>query len=338
MKNKYKIIILSLVICIVASSCNYNKKNNEISEINTIGNTTNNIINGGYMAKQGDWVYYYYSGGIFNIGRGLYKSTIDNKNTKKITSGEISNINVIGNWIYYVKCIEKKGPQGNIIKESNLYKIKNDGTQNDIILKNCNFINIINNSIYYSVSVDSIGYEKNNIKNYSLKNEVGYIYKANIDGSNKVKLVSKNTEFYLITKQYIYYALDKGVYRINIDGTNEIKILLSEVSRLIEDGNNIYYISNEISSKGEIYKINYDGDKILKIMDKQQQSIEIGTVKNYMFFISSNFDVYQINKDGSCKINISKQVPNGASNLYTFNSDVFAYSSKEKKIIKLSTK
>lgn len=79
---------------------------------NILGNTYYNIISGGLVSSQEDWIYY------SNIKDGglLYKTNLNQEEEIKIVDDEAYNINISGDWIYYQ------------IKGSGIYRIKTSGT------------------------------------------------------------------------------------------------------------------------------------------------------------------------------------------------------------------
>ena len=63
--------------------------------VNTIGNTPGNIVNGGYVAQQGDWIYYC----NVSLGYTLYKIRTDGSERTKLSDDSSLYINVIGDWV-----------------------------------------------------------------------------------------------------------------------------------------------------------------------------------------------------------------------------------------------
>jgi hypothetical protein len=85
--------------------------------VNEYGNTPGNIINGGYAAIQGDWIYY---NNASDDGK-LYKIKTDGSGRQKLNDDVSSYINVIGDWIYYTDDI------------GNICKIKTDGSERQLV-------------------------------------------------------------------------------------------------------------------------------------------------------------------------------------------------------------
>lgn len=49
---------LLVMLIILLSSCNSPSERPSVTEVNSVGNEINNILNGGYVAHQGDWIFY----------------------------------------------------------------------------------------------------------------------------------------------------------------------------------------------------------------------------------------------------------------------------------------
>lgn len=287
------------------------------SPINIHGNNTNNILNGGLVAQQGEWVYYYYPGNIFGIGEGLYKSKRDGSKKEKIISGNVSNINVIGEWIYYVIS------EGSPIEQQNLFKVKTNGSENILIQENCSNINAIKDRIFYSVFVDDIKYQKEAISDYPYKGENGNIYSMGVDGNKKVKLVSKNTYGFLISSGSIFYSDGNGIYKTDLYGRNEIKILSGRVTDYVVNNNYLYYVENE-----KIIRMNLLTKNSKIITTSSRRILTFIPYKNNIFFITNDSMLHKINNDGS---NI-KDIRNGLISIFSFDNVLYGWSTKGEKI------
>ena len=102
--------------------------------INTYGNSIGNLNNGGWAAGQGDWVYY----SAFDA---LYKMKSDGSETKKILDKSVHQMNVVDDWIYFM-----------LNFKDNVYRIKTDGSQQKLLLKNVSSFLVVNHKIYYTDS------------------------------------------------------------------------------------------------------------------------------------------------------------------------------------------
>ena len=100
------------------------QKYNELIASDIKGNTCGNLYNFGYVDRQGDWIYY--STLLFpNANLGLYKMRSDGTEKTKLCNYYCRNINVVGDWIYFMASDNKYF--------LHLYKIHTDGTDMEII-------------------------------------------------------------------------------------------------------------------------------------------------------------------------------------------------------------
>lgn len=121
------------------------------------------------------------------------------------------------------------------VNESGLLHYYNRYTKEKKSLKvsNINKLRIIDNSIFY----------------YSIDDKALFCYKNN----RHKKIVDGNIEKYEVIGNKIYYE-DKYLYRIDINGTNKEKINDSPIRVLISIENDVFYINNKDISA--LYKIN----------------------------------------------------------------------------------
>lgn len=101
-----------------------------IAEINTIGNTSANLVGGiletgtynafnSVIASQGDWIYY---ADYTNFSK-LCKMKSDGTGKTMISEDSVCGINVIGDWVYY----------RNLSDKDQLYKVRTDGSMRTIL-------------------------------------------------------------------------------------------------------------------------------------------------------------------------------------------------------------
>lgn len=114
-----------------------------------IGNSAGNIANGGRVAGQGNWNYYVYCNSIMKID--------DEGNTSKILSGaNASSLNLIGDWLYYGR-------------GSDIYKVRTDGTKNQLIVSNVYRDFFVADSSIYFIRKDPADESAYELASYSIK-------------------------------------------------------------------------------------------------------------------------------------------------------------------------
>lgn len=255
-------------------------------EVNEQGNTSSNILNLGYIDKEGEWIYY------SNIADGsqLYKSKLNGENETQICDDIPNYINAVGKWIYY----------SNVKDGFKIYKVKKDGTERTKLNNESSFwINVIGSWIYYGVR------EEDGQK----------LYKIKTDGSGK-KEISENKIYGLIIKDnWAYYSNESDnhkIYKVKLDGSEELKINDEESFLIDIIGNDIYY-QNYTKGK-KIYKMGTNGENNIKINDDNSQFMNISNQWIYYANANENFRLYKIKIDGSNKTKLNNE-PSGEINV-----------------------
>lgn len=189
---------------------------------------------------QGDYIYYHNYNGL---GEYVSKMKVDGTGAQEIGKSDIfeGEFALDGNYIYCnnggtvnkIKADAVSGDTGttiirkvrgplyiydgmiyygtnssDYISKFNLGRANEDGTGAlNLNVKNLNCVNFAGNSMYYSADENSI------------------LYKANLDGSNPVKIGQDINNFYILENQ-IYYinSSDNSWYKMNLDGSNHITL------------------------------------------------------------------------------------------------------------------
>lgn len=259
--------------------------------INTIGNSIGNIYNWGIYTMQGDWIYYNY---LYHHKIGLYKTNVNDWIEIKISDDMVhGNINVLGDWIYYLD-------EDN---ESKICKIKTDGTEKtQLVEAEVDLMLVEGDWIYYSTRFDDAKF-----------------YKIKTDGTQKTLISDNYTGYFDITDDWIYYTINNTseawyygpieLYRIKKDGTQNSKIMKDDKDHYFHYinvvGDWIYYTYG-IDRNHNIYKIKTDGTQNTKI--NSECSHRINVVGDWIYFQNYNDPsgrLYKIKTDGSCKTRLS---------------------------------
>ena len=105
---------------------------------NARGNTTGNIVNGGHVAQQGDWIYYL---NIDDDKKKIYKIRIDGSDRTRVNEDSSWLLNVVGDWIYYL----------NIDDDKKIYKVRTDGRgRTKVNDDRSGDLNVVGDWIYYA--------------------------------------------------------------------------------------------------------------------------------------------------------------------------------------------
>jgi hypothetical protein len=196
-----------------------------VDAMNTIGNSPGNSLNGGYLARQGNWVYY---ANPYD-GMKLYKSRLlGPKERLKLSNDKVSGINVVGEWVYYISHSQSH----------NLFKIRIDGTGekriNDVdsLYRNATSgienVCVMDGRIYYIAS--------------------GALRSITVDGMDRRKLADEiNIKFFAPSGEWFYYSkyVEDGLFRIWKNGTGKTRLREGAIQSFTVDRDLIYIIDKQ---------------------------------------------------------------------------------------------
>lgn len=291
------------------------------------GNSTGNIVNNAFVAKQGDWIYYWnqkdYS---------LCKEKIDGSNYTLLYPDGPKYINVVGDWIYY----------SNELDGNKLYKIKTDGTNRTKLTEEMSKeINVVDDWIYFQdnsgtelqkwdtldsgriFKMKTDGTNKQRISDdyssnicvvgksmyYSNHSDNKKLYKIDLTTLNKTKLSDDSVNYINVVNNWIYYYGSSGdnfsdIYKIKLDGSNKIRLSKPNgeptyASNLYVDSENIYYLNVGGYGTNSIYKMDFDGKHRSKIIDNV--GVNFNMLGDKIFFLNQldHNSIYFANNDGS---------------------------------------
>ena len=246
------------------------------------GNTNGNLLNGGMIAYQGEWLY-------FSSEGSLYKSKLDGSEIKIIykaeeNDGNIANIN-IDDELYFSAGNHEKG---------GLYRIKDDGSDVKKLVSDTGGgrqekVYVVGDWIYYDKK---------------------YILKKDGDGSDKKQIIeekSGSTETFSISDGYIYYVgmnynNEDCIYKLKMNTEAEkqeiYKRNVYDVS--VEDGW-IYYIDNHTGDKyGNLCRIGIDGTEGGEVIDETVVAYNIND--GWIYYIlkeNGKNELYKMKIDGT---------------------------------------
>ncbi|MDD4664319.1 MAG: DUF5050 domain-containing protein [Caldisericia bacterium] len=135
----YRCFVISIVLLIFGVSylgCKQNVPVNPEATSQNRGNSIGNLLNGGFVAQDQDWIYY----ASINP-QGLYKVPINGKKKQKVCDDIGSSINVLSDWIYY----------SNATDNSTIYKVKTDGSERQKLYDEpfSSYLNIAGDWLYF---------------------------------------------------------------------------------------------------------------------------------------------------------------------------------------------
>lgn len=245
-----------------------------------VGNTEGNIINGGLATQQNDWVYYFQydtsiTGPYQPNNSSIYKMKLDGSNKTKLITAYGSDLNIKGDWLYYINNNDKK-----------IYKVKTDGSSNQ---------RLSNETVLYDmIIVGDLIY---------VLDEYSSIMIYNLDGSYHGILWGSPRDF-VVYGNSIYFTHIGDNDSIWRTGSSNDK-LNNEPSYYINVyGNNIYFIDSE----NNICRISTSGGyKTLIGNDKVAPLTSFLVDDGWIYYSNTNDGgkLYKMKLDGSSKVKVS---------------------------------
>lgn len=195
-------------------------------QANTVGNAPNHLSdNRGYVAKQGDWLYYVTGNGY----RYLMKMKTDGSSQQMVDQHESGHIclNVVGDWIYFC---------GN-----GLWRVRTDGSGKELMSTlNAWFLFVVGDTGYFAV--EGIG-------DYTL-------YKIDLATGKTSVLKSsvQNLRYMAVQNDTLLYIGNFALYALQLrTGQEELIAALPDVWSILLQDNTLYYTA----ANGRLYALEY---------------------------------------------------------------------------------
>ncbi len=265
-----------------------------------VGNSSGNLINSGMAASKKGWIYFSNSS---DKGK-LYKVKMDGTGRVKISDDRVHDINVVDDWIYYInesdewkiyristdgskkqklthdRTLSNMVVVGNWMYFSNgsIHKVSTDGK---VVIKlvngNGNFLNVVGDWIYYSNSI--------------LDNE---LYRLKIDGSSAIKISDDKCAWINVSGDWVYYSnvSDEGkLYKVKTDGSEKLKLSDYPIALLNVNEDWAYYqgYSNKVYT---LEKLKLDGSAN-KMVFKKEFAISLNVVDDWVYYSYYLNDKYE---------------------------------------------
>ena len=268
------------------------------------GNNNSNVIYGGRVVKDGDWIYFSLdSTNLKQDSIGICKMKSDGSNFSILINEWSKCLNISSEYIYYIKTHD-----GWV--SGDIYRIRRDGTEETKILAGeYTSLLLIGNKLFFTCMSED---------NYAYK-----LYKMNIDGTHKELFLNERCDAnFLYSSGFVYTvmpiqqrdgSLDVTISKISINDSKQRKIIAHnvdiapaflELSSLYIYKNNIFFINNKDK---HVYSINVDGTSI-----KMLNNIDVDTMvisesgKIYCFSWDLGTTLYSFDLDGQNVKKISK--------------------------------
>lgn len=314
---KKTIIFCAVVIVIIIGGLGFLFRN-EIAGFfgfdEKIGSYGGNIVNGGLVAENDDYIFISSTSGK---DTGIFRKAKSDGELVKISDDTSGFINLKGSYVYYVNWSEN----------GKIYKMDFDGDDKEKVndFEQCEYLGFGEEGAFFEYAEQGNIYSpyrfENNFKDvvkinsddteglvycdgylyYSNWSDGGKIYKMKADGSEKTVLNDCYSNYINVSGEWIYYSnSDDGnkIYKMKTDGAENSVVCEDDCNYLNYFEDYIYY--SNASDDNKVYKIKTDGNDKVKISDDNGVCIFIADRK--VFYINSNdLNLYFSEFDGSGK-------------------------------------
>jgi len=283
-----------------------------VSTVDSYGN----IVNGGYAAYDGEWIYY---NGFDN--KCFYKMREDGSEITLLADHRASDINVVGDWIYY-KYYEYGNEHISLDDEgyphaenSGIFKMRTDGSEETLLTDDFapDCVTYSDGWIYYSLYIERFEWKDKDDyvfipSSIPSNEEKSGIFKIRPDGSERTRVTDApdGDIYYMnVVGDWIYYVTNDWsyLYKVRTDGA-EKTLILSEVhiQKIDVVGDWIYYATGPGYGMC-IYKIRTDGSENTLVTDNEAFN-ELNVAGDWIYY-SGRYEeghtsaLYKMRLDGS---------------------------------------
>lgn len=278
------------------------------------GNTTSSIAAIGSAAMDGEWEYFWAPSYDYNLSemKGyLCRIKSDGTECHVLVNDDVCFINVVGDWVYYIKKDSFWGTTGEI------YRIKKSGgekehiynaicTKMTVVGDKIYFINVSDNLSIYSLSTDgtqaiklcdiadcvNLLYENQMLFLTTKKNDNKKNYRYDLTENQLIEINIETMDS--IYDGWIYFRDGEIIYKVRYDGTEKTEIIGDTSGPFVIINKNIIYISPIIEEKGsneayglrKVYRYDMNTKEISIIPNENKVRIHgfAGAAGDYVYY------------------------------------------------------
>lgn len=298
------IVIFAAIIVLLAFIKKVTSRIDQIPDNDPLlaGNTTGNIYNGGYFAESNGLVYFANAYDNYN----LYVMTPEQTDIRKLAGGNISFINVAGDYVYYYSSTTgSQAGLGYVASGRGLYRTDIKGKSTFTLARGTtDSMMLIGNHLYYTYfteETDSNGTEKVTLNRITTSN------------TDEKLLINDHIKIGGYANGNIYYGGVTGDHHLYSYSTT------TDISSTVSDTLNVYLPT---VYNGKVYYLDLDDNYALKAMSLSDGSIEtIVTERVDTYNLYGNVIFYQnvdVNDYALRRVNLDNgTVDTIASGVYT---------------------
>ncbi len=292
-KVKYTIIVAGLVVVLgigIFLSIFFNVRSTKIppNPAGTTGNTAGNINNGGLFAESNGVVYFANS---FDDDT-LYCMNSDETNIKKISSAQISNLLVAGDYLYFFQL----GTSGN----TGLGSVRAPRSFNRCRLDGSKSASVVRETVIKAQLVDNTLYMLASGDNGS------YFFRIETNGSDRTALADYIINPAACYNGLIYYngtVSDHYLYSLNPKGDIVTPVLEYNMWNPVVYNGYVYFM--DLNNDYRLCRYNLGGDSVEILAKDRVQAFNVGSGYVYYQTMGENAGLYCMLCDGSQSIQLA---------------------------------
>ena len=345
MGNKKKIIIISVIAVLIALGIGlivYNSISSRLryNKDGDVGNTTGNLYNGGYFCEYKGYVYFSNKADSDS----LYRMKSDGTKLEKLHSDRVSYIQVINDYIYYVRMNETSAE---VVLRGQPYGIfrleigdnKAEQIYNGVVLS----MRMLGNYLYFQsyieknedklqlkkIKIDGTGLETISDEDYEpicVNGEDIYFIEVK-DSHNLMRMdttddrivTAAEGNYYMPTfiNGFMYFIdLEAGMKLTRVNLSTDEYVVLDEgkcINYNVSEENNVIYYQLENEDGHKLCRMALDGENKVVVTEGDCKNIHI--TKNYTYFYKitgisvDDVTLYRAKTNGSSiqEVNFSKK-------------------------------
>lgn len=277
------IILLAVLLFLLAGLGTYAGKIKE-NDAAATGNTGGNLLNGGYFCEDEGIVYFSnpYDNGF------LYSMNDDGTDVKRLTRTSVNYINAAGDYLYYYQNDKSNANSGwGGRRTLGIYRSDKKGKSTSCIKRTvCGVISLAGNHLYF--------------QNYN--NDEGMtLYKASLDGKEKVQVADDIIDPSCVVNGFIYYSGIEGDHNLYCldTATDSIETLWeTRIWNPIVSGDTVYYMN--VADNYCLYRRSLSSDTEEKLTEDRVDTYNL--TADHIYYQKNSVDapaLMRIRLDGS---------------------------------------
>lgn len=258
-------MVLSMTACGTASGENTESTSDETGFFgDKQEEVDDNVLEGSYIIKQGDWIYY-------SLSNKLYKSKEDGSEQTSLARGEnrIKSLVVVDDYIYFC--------------DGNLNVVKTDGSEQQVLVEEEGTgVNIVDGWVYYG----------NEYKVKVGSTEVEQFYESKTVGV--LEISDKWIFFTELNEDSVFDSIS----RMKLDGSERQDIYDGLVRKMEVSGEWIYFVNERDQS---LYRMKTDGSDLQTIVETPAGNFGSFDIKDEWIYFTRSASLHKVKIDGTEK-------------------------------------